>query len=93
MNYYTTILTLLMISQAAAQKLKECQKLKESDKLSISELQQVTRRTDILSYSLLAEIGQFHQGQTTDMQKFVKFHLEKQRDYYKTVGHMRCSND
>lgn len=55
-------------------------------KMEASQMQEVTKRTDVVSYALLAEINHFHNERTIEIQKSVKRFLEEQVKFYQNVS-------
>lgn len=50
------------------------------------QMQEVCRRTDVVSYSLLAEINHFHAEQAAELNKVFKTFLTKQIEFHQNVS-------
>ena len=50
-----------------------------------SQLSDVVRRTDVISYALLAEINHFHSERTIDFKQAMKSYLKEQISFYQKV--------
>jgi len=76
---------ILQVHAGAVGKRKECDRLESEGKLNRSELSEIRTRTDVLSYSVLAEIGAFHQTRATDVKRVSQAFLREQIAYYQKV--------
>ncbi|GAU97003.1 hypothetical protein RvY_08367 [Ramazzottius varieornatus] len=76
---------ILDIQKRSSQKLRESEKLNESNRLSNAELGQLRSRADVVSYSVMAEINQFHQVRTENFKTMMEHYLEEQIKFYSTI--------
>lgn len=53
--------------------------------MELTQLQEVTRRTDVVSYALLAEINHFHSERIVDFTKAMRNFLSEQINFYSKV--------
>ncbi len=51
-----------------------------------TQLSEVTRRTDVVSYALLSEINHFHSERAEDFKEGMKKYLNEQILFYEKVG-------
>ncbi|KAK7874567.1 hypothetical protein R5R35_013137 [Gryllus longicercus] len=83
---------ILAIHKGALQKRKECEKLTSDHKMEPTQLSDITRRTDVVSYALLAEINHFHSERAIDFQEAMKSYLTEQIQFYqKIVGELQTA--
>lgn len=54
--------------------------------MDAQQMQEVSRRTDVVSYSLLAEINHFHAEQASELNKVFKSFLCKQIEFHQNVS-------
>ncbi|XP_063218973.1 sorting nexin lst-4 isoform X1 [Bacillus rossius redtenbacheri] len=81
---------ILTVHKGALQKRKECERLSSDHRMDASQLVEVNRRTDVLSYALLAEINHFHCVQTSDFREAMQKFLQAQIIFYeKIVGKLK----
>nr|CAD7409949.1 unnamed protein product [Timema poppensis] len=71
--------------KGALQKRKECEKLSSDHKMEQSQLVEVNRRTDTVSYALLAEINHFHSERNLDFKVAMQNYLDGQILFYEKV--------
>ncbi|XP_040578914.1 sorting nexin lst-4 isoform X2 [Lepeophtheirus salmonis] len=76
---------ILQMHSGAMGKRKEFEKLQSEGKVSNNEVNEIVSRTDVLSYSLLAEINTFHQQRIKDIKIAHQKFLQEQITYYKQV--------
>ncbi|CAH0746958.1 unnamed protein product, partial [Bemisia tabaci] len=76
---------MLTVHKGAIQKKKECEKLYSEQKMDHDQLAEVSRRTDTVSYALLAEINYFHADQTAQLNESIKSFLTEQITFYQKV--------
>ena len=76
---------ILQVHQGALGKRKECEKLETEGKVSRTELTEISNRTDVVSYAVLAEIGAFHQKRANDIKTAHQRFLREQIAYYQKV--------
>ena len=69
----------------AQQKRKECEKLAFDQKMSNMQIQEVTRRVDVMTVAVLAEQSHFRQERDTHMKEAMKTLLAEQVDFYMTI--------
>lgn len=67
------------------QKRKECEKLTFDHKMDSAQLQEVNRRTDVVSYALQAEINHFHSERASETKKAMKNFLTEQVLFYQKI--------
>lgn len=53
--------------------------------MDAAQLQEASKRTDVVSYSLLAEINNFHNEQISELNKIFKSFLTKQIEFHQNV--------
>ncbi|KAF6216071.1 hypothetical protein GE061_000409 [Apolygus lucorum] len=66
-------------------KKKECEKLAFEQKMTPAQLESVSRRTDIVSYALLAEINHFYSDNSLEVSKSLKNFLQQQVEFYRKI--------
>jgi len=76
---------ILAIHKGALQKRRECEKLAAEGKVDGNQLQIATRRADVVSYTLLAEINHFHAEQIAEINRVFKTFLTKQIEFHQNV--------
>lgn len=69
----------------AQQKKKECEKLAYDQKMSNLQIQEVTRRVDVMTVSVLAEQSHFRQERDSHLKEAMKTLLAEQVDFYMTI--------
>ena len=57
----------------------------DSGKVGDSELEEAKCRTDIITYSLMAEAQHFHQHRVTDFREYMQSYLNAQIEFHKMV--------
>lgn len=75
------------MGQGALQKRRECDRLTNEGKMDAQQMQEASRRTDNVSYALLAEINHFHAEQLSELSKTFKEFLTQQISFHKKVPH------
>nr|CAD7458348.1 unnamed protein product [Timema tahoe] len=76
---------ILTVHKGALQKRKECEKLSSDHKMEQSQLVEVNRRTDTVSYALLAEINHFHSERNLDFKVAMQNYLDGQILFYEKI--------
>lgn len=76
---------ILTVHKGALQKRKECEKLAADHKMEQSQLEEVKRRTDVVSYALLSEINHFHSERAEDFKQGMKKYLNEQIIFYEKI--------
>lgn len=71
--------------KGAVQKKRECERLTAEHKMEVAQLNEVLRRTDVISYALLAEINHFKAERTDDLKATMQKFLQQQIKFYKKV--------
>ncbi|KAK6626062.1 hypothetical protein RUM43_006366 [Polyplax serrata] len=66
-------------------KQKECERLANEAKMSPSELKEVKKRADVVSYALLAEINHFHNERAVDFKGAMQSFLAEQIKFYQSI--------
>lgn len=69
----------------AQQKRKECEKLAYDQKMSNLQIQEVNRRVDVMTVSVLAEQSHFRQERDSHLKEAMKTLLAEQVDFYMTI--------
>jgi len=64
---------------------KDCEKLAFEQKITHAQLEKTTKRTDSVSYILLAEINQFYNERAEEVSKSLKNYLTQQITFYQKV--------
>ncbi|XP_035204490.1 sorting nexin-18-like, partial [Stegodyphus dumicola] len=77
---------IVQIQKGAVQKKKEHQKLMEEGKLSQENVAAIARRTDIISYAVMAEITHFQQEQVGEFKNMIQGFLQAQVKFYLKVS-------
>lgn len=89
LHVYRGILTsfpdILSEHKNAMQKRKECEKLAYDQKMSNLQIQEVNRRVDVMTVSVLAEQSHFRQERDTHLKEAMKTLLAEQVDFYMTI--------
>ncbi|XP_041973096.1 sorting nexin lst-4 [Aricia agestis] len=73
--------------KSAIQKKKECERLGAENKMESAQLNEVLRRTDVISYALLAEINHFKSQRTEDLKATMQKFLRQQITFYQKIVH------
>ena len=68
--------------------MKDSDKLADAGKLSMTDLTQLRARSDVVSYSVMAEMNYFHQARTASFKSMMENYLEQQIKFYQTVRPM-----
>ncbi|GIY67659.1 sorting nexin-18 [Caerostris extrusa] len=85
---------IVQIQKGATQKKKEHQKLMEEGKLPAESVMAIARRTDIISYAVLAEITHFQQEQVGEFKNMIQDFLQEQVKFYlKIAEKLQCALD
>ncbi|XP_072941427.1 sorting nexin-33 isoform X1 [Epargyreus clarus] len=71
--------------KGAIQKKRECERLRTENKMEVAQLNEVLRRTDVISYALLAEINHFKSERTVDLKLTMQKFLKQQITFYKKI--------
>ncbi|XP_053684059.1 sorting nexin lst-4 [Sabethes cyaneus] len=69
----------------AVQKRKDCEKLTAEQKMENSQLAEVNRRVDVMSYALLAEMAHFRQERDTHLKDTIGNFIGAQIEFYKNI--------
>lgn len=69
----------------AVQKRKDCEKLTAEQKMENSQLAEVNRRVDVMSYAMLAEMAHFRQERDTHLKDTIRNFIGAQIDFYKNI--------
>ncbi|XP_055930462.1 sorting nexin lst-4-like [Argiope bruennichi] len=77
---------IVQIQKGATQKKKEHQKLMEEGKLPQDSVISIVRRTDIISYAVLAEITHFQQEQVGEFKNMIQNFLQEQVKFYLQIA-------
>lgn len=75
----------LATHRGAIQKRKESERQTAEHKMEVDQLNEVLRRTDVISYALLAEINHFKAQRTVDIKETMKNFLQQQINFHKRV--------
>uniref|UniRef100_A0A1I8Q7N1 PX domain-containing protein n=1 Tax=Stomoxys calcitrans TaxID=35570 RepID=A0A1I8Q7N1_STOCA len=76
---------ILSIHKGAMQKRKECERLAAEQKMSNSQIVDVNRRTDIVSYAVMAEMSHFKIERETHLKQTLKSLIEEQIKFYSGI--------
>lgn len=71
--------------KGAVQKKRECERLTAEHKMEVAQLNEVLRRTDVISYALLAEVNHFKAERTVDLKETMQKFLRQQITFYKKI--------
>ncbi|KPJ00985.1 Sorting nexin-33 [Papilio xuthus] len=71
--------------KGAMQKKRECERLTAEHKMEVAQLNEVIRRSDVISYAVLAEINHFKSERTIDLKATMQKFLRQQINFYKRV--------
>ena len=77
---------MLYMIQGAMQKRKEYCRYGAEGKLSEDEVQHVCRRTDVVSYALMAEMSHFQKERAADFTEAMRGFLRNQVSFYRQVS-------
>lgn len=69
----------------AMQKRKECEHLTAEQKMGNAQMQEVIRRTDVMSYAVMAEMNQFRLDRDQNLKQIMNEYITGQIEYYKTI--------
>lgn len=75
--------------QDAMLKRKECEKMNQDHKMDAEQYQESVRRTDVISYALMAEINHFHEERCSEVRKALKSFLGEQVAFYQKVSNRK----
>lgn len=67
------------------QKKKDCERLAAEQKMSNTQLAEVNRRVDIVSYAIIAEITHFRFERETHLKQTLKLLIEEQIKFYSSI--------
>ncbi|XP_039965471.1 sorting nexin lst-4 [Bactrocera tryoni] len=76
---------ILSTHKGAMQKRKECERLTSEQKMSNAQMTDVNRRTDVISYAVMAEMSHFKEERDTHMKQALKSFIEEQIKFYSNV--------
>jgi len=71
--------------KGAIQKRKDCERITAENKMSPAQLQDVNRRTDVVSYTVLAELTHFKSERDTHLKQTLKTFIAEQIKFYQGV--------
>ncbi|XP_034482626.1 sorting nexin-33 [Drosophila innubila] len=71
--------------KGAVQKRKDCERITAENKMSQAQLQDVNRRTDVVSYTVLAELTHFKSERDTHLKQTLKMFIGEQIKFYQGV--------
>lgn len=75
----------MAVHKGAMQKKKECERLTSEQKMGNAQLQEVNRRTDIMSYAFLAEMNHFRQERDVHLKETMKNLITAQISFYQDI--------
>ena len=75
----------LAAQRGAMQKKKECEKLTAEQKMGNAQLQEVNRRTDVMSYAVLAEMNHFRQERDVHLKDTISTLIKAQILFYQDI--------
>ena len=67
------------------QKRKDCERLAADQKMGNAQLSEVNRRTDIISYAVLAEMSHFRAERDIHLKKTMKDFIDAQIQFYTNI--------
>lgn len=73
---------ILQMQKMAEQKKKDCERNNQMSQLALTE---VRRRSDVITYTVFAELNNFQQERDQDMKRALKDFLQEQLNFYKNV--------
>ncbi|XP_011307071.1 sorting nexin lst-4 [Fopius arisanus] len=73
------------IHKSAVQKRKDCERLVTEHKMELNQLGELSRKTDIIARTLLAEESHFQTEREVHIQQAMRKHLEEQINFYKNI--------
>lgn len=83
---------IITVHKGALQKRRELERSAAEGKTEASVVARAQQRTDVVSYTLLAEMSYFHQQRVSDYNQAVKIFLQEQITYYqKIVDHLQST--
>lgn len=59
-------------------------------KIDTEQQKQISRRVDVVSFALLAEINHFHAEQSAELNRVFREFLAKQIEFHQNVSHGPC---
>lgn len=71
--------------KGAIQKRKDCQRSHDEGKMSNPQLQDVNRRTDVVTYTVMAELTHFKSERDTHLKQTLKTFINEQIKFYQGV--------
>lgn len=75
----------LAVHKGAMNKRKECERLTSEQKMSNAQLHEVNRRTDIMSYAVLAEMSHFREERDDHLKRAMKSFIQEQITFYQEI--------
>lgn len=75
----------LAVHKSAINKRKECERLTTEQKMANSQLLEVNRRTDIMSYAVLAEMSHFRAKRDEHLKKAIQHFIQEQINFYQLI--------
>lgn len=69
----------------AIAKRKECEKMTAEQRMSNLQLQEVNRRTDIMSYTIMAELAHFREERDTHLRETMRNFIAEQVKFYQRI--------
>lgn len=75
----------LAVHKSAMNKRKECERLTTEQKMANSQLLEVNRRTDIMSYAVLAEMSHFRDERDVHLKRAMKHFIQEQIKFYQEI--------
>lgn len=76
---------IISVHRNTLSKHKECERLAHEGKMTVSELKDVKKRADVVSYALLAEINHFHNERAVDFKGAMQSFLSEQIKFYQSI--------
>jgi len=77
----------MLVAQGIVTKLQDKE---DSGKVSDAELQEARCRSDVVTYSVMAEAQHFHQHRITDFRGYVQTYLNAQIEFHRMVCYVFC---
>lgn len=76
---------ILSTHKGAMQKRKDCERLAAEQKMNNSQMADVNRRTDVVSYAVIAEMSHFRAERETHLKQTLKSLIEEQIKFYSGI--------
>ncbi|XP_078676058.1 sorting nexin-33-like [Branchiostoma floridae x Branchiostoma belcheri] len=81
----STFPDILQSMKGTMTKVRECQRMVDEGKMSAEELEEVGARSDVITYTTLAEIQHFHEMRVVDFKAIAQHFLTEQIQFYDKI--------